>query len=285
MVTDIIYFFKKDPTVKRDIVKAVSWRILGSIDTMLLGFLITGKLSVGIKIGALELLTKIALYFVHERIWHRIPFGLPYRMRKQKKTPAENGQLFRQTFEITRAEREKLNGHPSFTIWLTGLSGSGKSTLASKLDEWLHRQRLRAYVIDGDNTRLGINSDLDFSKEGREENIRRVAEICKLMNDAGVIVISSFISPFEESRRMAQQIIGEQHFTEVFVDASVATCTERDTKGLYQLALEGKIKNFTGVNGPYESPLHPALHINTDKETVEQSVASLIEWVKKHRLA
>jgi adenylyl-sulfate kinase len=209
---------------------------------------------------------------------------LPYGMRRNQKMPAEKGQLFTQSFAVTKMKRERLTGHPSFTIWLTGLSGSGKSSLASELELWLHKNNFHSYIIDGDNTRLGINRDLDFSKEGRDENIRRVAEICKLMNEAGIIVICSFISPYKKGRKEAAQIIGENNFTEVFINATIETCMHRDTKGLYKLAAGGKIKDFTGVNSPYEVPQDPSLIISTDHVPLQKSAREIIDWVKKNKL-
>lgn len=286
MITDIIrYRIKRDPTVKRHLAKAVTWRVVGTLDTSLLVFLVTGDLNTGIRIGALELFTKIILYFVHERVWVSIPFGLPLVFRRQRKHPEEAGNLFRQQFAISRQEREGRNGHPAFTIWFTGLSGSGKSTLASALDEWLHGQGIHSYVIDGDNTRMGINSDLNFTREGREENIRRVAEICRLFNDAGIVVISSFISPFSSDRERARKIIGDDSFHEVHIAASLETCIRRDPKGLYRKALNGEIRDFTGVDSPYESPLTPALRLDTDGMTMNDGLIALQDWLHHQPLS
>ena len=279
MIIDLLRnHFRKDPTVKRHFAKAVTWRIVGTMDTILLGFLITSDLPTGIRIGVLELFTKILLYFIHERIWLKISFGLPTILKRQRKQPQESGNLFRQQFAINRQERERQHGHPAFTIWFTGLSGSGKSTLASALDEWLHQRGVHSYIIDGDNTRMGINSDLNFSREGREENIRRVAELCKLFNDAGIVVISSFISPFEADREMARKIIGTDSFHEVHIAASLETCIQRDTKGLYQKALNGEIRDFTGVNSPYEIPTNPAIRLHTDESDMNVCLDILKEW-------
>ena len=261
--------------------KTVSWRIVGSIDTVLLGWFVTGQLHIGAKIGGLELITKMLLYFIHERAWHRINFGLPTRFNKAEKVKRENAsKLFLQSSAISRQQREGMNANKSFTIWLTGLPSSGKSTIATELDRCFFSYGLRSYVIDGDNTRLGINSDLSFSKEDRGENIRRVSEICKLFNEAGTIIIASFISPFEKDRAMAKHIIGQHSFVEVFVDASVETCKARDTKGLYKLAEEGKIRDFTGVNSPYERPVSPAVHLHSDTESVNKCVAEIMAYLK-----
>lgn len=285
MFLDFIFRpFTKDPTLKRHIVKSLSWRFLGTIDTVLLGFIITGKLSTGIKIGGLELFTKILLYFFHERIWHVIRFGQPAALKRQSVKETSQSNLVKQSFSITRAHREQLNGHPAFTIWLTGLSGSGKSTLASSLDKWLHQEGVHSYVIDGDNTRMGINNDLNFSREGREENIRRVAEIAKLFNDAGVIMICSFISPFIADRQNARQIIGHDHFVELYVSAPLDTCIQRDAKGLYKKAMEGQIKDFTGVNSPYEAPINPDILIDSSVRTIDDSLKEVTEWLKQNKL-
>ena len=174
---------------------------------------------------------------------------------------------------VTRNDWENLNSRPSFTLWLTGLSGSGKSTLAVEIEEWIYKNKGRAYILDGDNTRLGINSDLSFSDEDRTENIRRVAEICRLFNEAGVIVIASFISPFIADRSKAKTIIGKENFVEVFLDASILVCQARDTKGLYKMALEGKIKHFTGISSSYEPPVNPDIHLNTEFLSIEDCLA------------
>lgn len=285
MIIDLLQtYIKKDPTIRRHFAKAITWRIVGTLDTILLGYLITGDLPTGIRIGALELFTKVLLYFIHERIWLSVPFGQPEIFKRQRKKSSADTNLFRQAFAVDRKSRERLNGHPAFTVWFTGLSGSGKSTMASRLDEWLHGQGIRSYIIDGDNTRMGINSDLNFTREGREENIRRVAEICRLLNDAGVVVISSFISPFESDRIRAREIIGKGCFHEIHIAASLEACIERDTKGLYRKALNGEIRDFTGVNSPYEAPVSPDLKLETDRIGPEECLEQLKEWLQGHPL-
>lgn len=283
MIADALYtLIEKDPTVKRHLVKTVSWRLVGSLDTFFLGWFVTGQMGIGAKISAIELVTKMVLYFAHERMWHKIHFGIPTRSTKAQQVKNENaGNLFAQDSKVSRVQREKLNEHRAFTIWLTGLSASGKSTIAGELDKWFFSSGMRSYVIDGDNTRLGINSDLSFSKEDRKENIRRVAELCKLMNDAGAIVIASFISPFAIDRAMAKNIIGANDFTEVFVDASVATCKARDIKGLYALAESGKIKDFTGISSPYERPEMPDVHLRTDNMNANDCAYLVTDFLKQ----
>ncbi|TDG37682.1 adenylyl-sulfate kinase [Pedobacter changchengzhani] len=188
-------------------------------------------------------------------------------------------QLTEEFFSVSRAQKEAVNGHPSFVIWLTGLSASGKSTIARKLEKELFDRKIRTVVLDGDNTRIGINKDLDFSDEGRKENIRRVAEISKLMNDAGVVVISSFISPFQSDRLLAKSIIGQNSFIEVFIDANIQTCIDRDPKGLYALAKAGKIEHFTGISSPYESPENPDLQLDTNLLSIHDSVVKILDFL------
>ncbi|WP_342131822.1 adenylyl-sulfate kinase, partial [Hydrogenophaga sp. OTU3427] len=162
--------------------------------------------------------------------------------------------IHRQALSITREDRERLNGHPGKVIWFTGLSGSGKSTVANALEQALHQQGLRTYILDGDNVRHGLNRDLGFTDADRVENIRRVAEVARLMADAGLIVLTAFISPFRQERRMARELIGPSRFVEVFMDTPLAVCEQRDPKGLYQKARHGQLPNFTGIDSAYEPP-------------------------------
>lgn len=279
MLTDIYFSYAREAAAAKP-VKTLGWRVAGALDTALVVWLVAGSGSAGAIVGAIELAVKLAFYLLQKPAENK-----PQTAPPSPTTASVAGQLFRQYYAVSRSEREQLNRHPAFTIWLTGLSGSGKSTLASELDRWLHGQQVRSYIIDGDNTRLGINKDLDFSRQGRQENIRRVAEMCRLFNEAGVVVISSFISPFEQDRRAAARIIGEENFVEVFVDASLDTCAARDKKGLYKLAKEGKIADFTGISSPYEAPAQPQLHIYTDDQPVADSIAIITQWIQKNKLA
>jgi bifunctional enzyme CysN/CysC len=180
-----------------------------------------------------------------------------------------------QALSITRAEREHLNGHAGRVIWFTGLSGSGKSTIANALEKALHAQGKRTYILDGDNIRQGLNKDLGFTDADRVENIRRIAEVAKLMMDAGMIVLTAFISPFRREREMARELIGPDHFVEVFVSTSLEVCEERDVKGLYKKARSGQLPNMSGISSPYEPPIAPSVTTHAT-ESVDQAVSRLM---------
>lgn len=180
---------------------------------------------------------------------------------------------------ITRAQREQVNGHRGGVIWFTGLSGAGKSTIANALEIELHNQGFRTYVLDGDNIRQGLNKDLSFSDSGRVENIRRAAEVAKLMMDAGIMVITAFISPFRAEREMARSLIGNENFTEVFIDTPLAVCEARDPKGLYKKARQGVLKNMTGIDSAYESPASPDVYILNELNSIETAVDLIKEKI------
>ena len=183
--------------------------------------------------------------------------------------------VHRQALSITREDRERLNGHPGKVIWFTGLSGSGKSTLANALEKELHAQGKRTYILDGDNIRQGLNKDLGFTDADRVENIRRVADVAKLMMDAGLIVMTAFISPFRAEREMARELIGAENFIEVFVNTPLEVCEQRDPKGLYKKSRSGLIPNMTGINSPYEAPLEAELVIGKGEFSVAGCIARL----------
>jgi bifunctional enzyme CysN/CysC len=186
--------------------------------------------------------------------------------------------IHQQALTITKKERERLNGYPGKVIWFTGLSGSGKSTLANALEVELHKQGKRTYILDGDNIRQGLNKDLGFTDSDRVENIRRIAEVAKLMMDAGLIVMTAFISPFQRERDMARQLIGEEHFIEVFVDTPIEVCEKRDPKGLYQKAREGNLPNFSGISSPYEAPKNPQIITNETQSKLEL-IKKIIQFI------
>jgi bifunctional enzyme CysN/CysC len=187
--------------------------------------------------------------------------------------------VHRQALSITRADRERLNGHKGKVIWFTGLSGSGKSTIANALEKELHAQGKRTYILDGDNIRQGLNKDLGFTDADRVENIRRVAEVAKLMMDAGLIVMTAFISPFRAERQMARELIGEEHFIEVFVDTPLEVCEQRDPKGLYKKARSGQLPNMTGINSPYEAPIKADLVIASNITNAEKAVVEINDYL------
>ena len=189
--------------------------------------------------------------------------------------------IVQHNFKISKVDREKIKNQKSCTIWMSGLSGSGKSTVANQLEASLNEQGYHTYTLDGDNTRLGLNKGLGFSEEDRIENIRRVAEVCKIMNDAGLIVICSFISPFEKNRTQAKEIIGD-NFIEVFIDADLQTCETRDPKGLYKKARAGEIKDFTGISSPFETPINAIVLKNNTEEDLDRNVNLLIDLIKNN---
>jgi adenylylsulfate kinase len=188
--------------------------------------------------------------------------------------------------DVSSADRRALLGQRGATLWFTGLSGSGKSTIAVALESALMRQNKLSYRLDGDNVRLGINKNLGFSSADRAENIRRIGEIAKLFNEAGVITLASFISPYREDRDQVRRIHQEMGlaFVEIFVDCDLASAEERDPKGLYKKARAGEIKNFTGIDDPYEAPDHPELHLVSDKMGLSDEVKIIIKYLEDHNL-
>lgn len=180
---------------------------------------------------------------------------------------------------LSRSDKEELLKQHSVMIWFTGLSGSGKSTIAIALERELQKRGLLCRILDGDNIRSGINNNLGFSAEDRIENIRRIAEIGKLFVDTGIITIAAFISPNNDIREMAANIIGKEDFMEIYVSTPIEECERRDVKGLYAKARKGEIKNFTGISAPFEAPQHPALSLDTSKLSVEESVNKLLELI------
>lgn len=187
---------------------------------------------------------------------------------------------------ITRTDRENMLSQQGATLWFTGLSGSGKSSIAVALEKALAQRNKLSYRLDGDNIRLGINNNLGFSAEDRTENIRRVGEISKLFVDSGVIVLSSFISPYSNDRDTVRKLHqdSDMPFFEIFVDCSLEVVEERDPKGLYKKARRGEIKNFTGIDAPYEAPSHPDLHLNSDSQSLETEVELILALMEENGL-
>ncbi len=188
--------------------------------------------------------------------------------------------IVKHNYQVNRENRRGLNKQNSFLIWFTGLSGSGKSTIANALEYKLFQEGYKTYALDGDNIRKGINKDLTFSPEDRTENIRRIAEVANLMVDAGLIVFGAFVSPYKKDRKNIENIVGKDNFVEIFVNTSLEECEKRDVKGLYKMARAGEIKDFTGVNAPYEKPEDSAIEIITDNKTVEESVELIYNKIK-----
>jgi bifunctional enzyme CysN/CysC len=191
--------------------------------------------------------------------------------------------LFPQNFDITRKDREVLKAQQGKVIWFTGLSGSGKSTLANALEYALHRAGKHTYILDGDNIRHGLNKDLGFSDADRVENIRRIAEVARLMADAGLIVITAFISPFKREREMARELIGTENFLEVYVSTPLTICEQRDPKGLYKKARSGELPNMTGISSPYEAPEHPEFIADSTNQDIKSIIDALVPLALQHR--
>lgn len=181
---------------------------------------------------------------------------------------------------VTRARREQQNGHKSVVLWFTGFSGAGKSTLAHALEEALHQMHCHTFVLDGDNVRHGLCDDLGFSDEDRMENIRRIGEVSKLFIEAGVMVLTAFISPFRIDRARVRNLIGEADFIEIYCHCPLEVCEERDVKGLYQKARQGLINNFTGISSPYEVPGNPELSVDTATKSLEECVEQVVGFLQ-----
>lgn len=183
---------------------------------------------------------------------------------------------------LQRTDKERLLQQRAKVVWLTGLSGSGKSTIATALERALYNRGFATKLLDGDNVRTGINNNLGFSPEDREENIRRIAEVARLFVQAGIITICSFVSPTRDIRSMAGELIGEEDFVEVYVNCPLEVCEQRDVKGLYKKARAGKIKDFTGIDAPFEAPLSPALEVRTDEQPLDVCVDQLLQYLLPH---
>ncbi|GAB5416364.1 MAG: adenylyl-sulfate kinase [Crocinitomicaceae bacterium] len=192
-----------------------------------------------------------------------------------------NPYIIRQEFKLSKKDRQTIKKHGSFLIWFTGLSGSGKSTLSNAVEQRLHEMGVHTYPLDGDNIRDGINKNLSFSPDDREENNRRVGEIAKLFIDAGIVTLGSFISPYKKSREEIRDIVGADNFIEVFLNTSLEECERRDVKGLYEKARNGEILSFTGISSPYEAPEKPDIEIKTEELSVEEAADEVLQFVSK----
>jgi adenylylsulfate kinase len=185
---------------------------------------------------------------------------------------------------IYRKDREKMNGHKSVIIWFTGFSGAGKSSIAHALEDKLHKNEIRTFVLDGDNVRHGLCKDLGFTDEDRNENIRRIGEVSLLMMESGVIVLTAFISPFIKDRQIVRQLTSEGEFIEVYCNASLDVCESRDIKGLYKKARAGEISHFTGISSEYEQPENPEILLDTENQTIEESVEQIISYLTNKQI-
>ena len=180
---------------------------------------------------------------------------------------------------LQREDKEAFLNQRSMVIWMTGLSGSGKTTVAKGVERYLHSQGVLNQLLDGDNIRVGISNNLTFSSEDRGENIRRIAEVSKLFMNCGIVTLNCFVSPTKKVRQVAKDIIGEENFVEVYINASISTCEKRDVKGLYKKARKGEIKDFTGISAPFEAPENPELEINTSELSIEESVQKVLDYI------
>ncbi|TYC15647.1 adenylyl-sulfate kinase [Bizionia gelidisalsuginis] len=183
------------------------------------------------------------------------------------------------SFGLKKIDRQLLNKHNSFLVWFTGLSGSGKSTIANGVEQELYKKGVKTYILDGDNIRNGINSDLSFSPEDRTQNIRRIAEVSNLMIDAGIVVLAAFVSPYKKDRDNIRSVVKDVNFVEVYVNASIEECEKRDVKGLYKKARRGEIKNMTGISAPYDAPENPDIEVQTEDESIEKIVQKIVQYI------
>jgi adenylylsulfate kinase len=193
---------------------------------------------------------------------------------------SRSGNVVWHAGEVTRHDRNRRNNHESAIIWFTGLSGSGKSTIACALEKRLYELSVQTYILDGDNMRFGLNSDLGFTDEDRKENIRRIGEVAKLFVDAGVLVLSSFISPFTQERGLVRNLVEDNEFIEIYVKCPLDVCEQRDPKGLYVKARKGEISHFTGIDSPYEEPARAELTIDTSQISIEEAVEEIVQYLR-----
>lgn len=192
-----------------------------------------------------------------------------------------SGLIFWHNTILRKEQRQKINGHKSFVLWFTGLPSSGKSTISNMLEYELNKSGMRTYLLDGDNIRKGLNSDLEFSPKSRKENIRRIAELSKLFIDAGIIVIAASISPYKADRELARKLMENDEFIEIYLKCPLYVCEKRDPKGLYRKARAGRLPEFTGITAPYEEPNNSEIIIESDKVTVGQAVQKIIDYLRK----
>ena len=194
---------------------------------------------------------------------------------------SNNENIIHHTHQVTKKQRAIIKEQKPCILWFTGLSGSGKSTIANAVEVKLNQIQKHTYLLDGDNIRMGLNKGLSFSDEDRVENIRRIGEVAKLFVDSGIIVLTAFISPFQEDRDRVRKLVKEDEFIEVYIDTPLKVCESRDPKGLYKKARSGEIPDFTGISSPYEAPQKPELHVKTDKNSIEECADIILEYLKQ----
>ena len=199
-------------------------------------------------------------------------------IEKLEKRMAEKLHIIPHQHAVSKEDRERQNGHKGHVLWFTGLSGSGKSTVASAVERELHEKGIRTFILDGDNVRTGLNSDLDFSAASREENIRRIAHVSALMKDAGLVVLSAFVSPYQKDRDFVRECANND-FSEIFISTPLEVCEQRDVKGLYAKARAGQISNFTGISAPFEEPTNPELDVPTHEMSIEEATAMVVDYI------
>ncbi|HEX5055928.1 MAG TPA: adenylyl-sulfate kinase [Gammaproteobacteria bacterium] len=206
------------------------------------------------------------------------------RNLREHAVPGESGNIVPHQARVTKQMHTALKRQKACILWFTGLSGSGKSTTANALELRLFQMGFHTHLLDGDNIRYGLNKDLDFSQQGRVENIRRVGEVSKLFVDAGLMVLTAFISPFRSDRLMVRELVERGEFIEIYLDTPLEVCESRDPKGLYKKARAGKIKDFTGIDSPYETPEQPELVLHSDRMTVDECVDAIIDYLRRHNI-
>jgi adenylylsulfate kinase len=251
----------------RSLLKTMSWRVMATTTTMVVVYMFTGKALLAGGIGLVEAISKMLLYYFHERAWSKSTFGMSNRAHKSPHVVSHSS-------DVSSLERRQESGHKPATIWLTGVPGAGKTTLAYALERELFDKGCHTYVLDGENLRLHLSRDLGFEEAERTENIRRAAEVASMMNTAGVIAICALISPYTEDRRTARSTIGDESFIEVHLTGDTDLFLKRSRLG--NLAQLGSIKHFTGVSHPYESPTNAALELRTDMLSVDECVRQIV---------
>lgn len=269
---------EKESTNWRHIAKTLSWRVVGTVDTMVLAWIISGDPMVGLKVGAIEVVTKMILYYLHEKIWYTSNFGLD--QRKSNINPDnKNVNIFPKAYAVDRNMRSKLKDHRACVLWFTGLSVSWNSTIANRVEKALLGQGMHTFCLDEDKVQGRLISNAGSSAENRTEDLRRIAEVAKLFVDSGIIVSAACNSPLAKDRELVRNIIGKEDFLEIYLNTSIEEGDHRDAKGLDTKAGAGESNDVTEINSPYEPPAAPHLKINTEKDTIQQAVDKVLKFI------